>query len=95
MLDQWFEQQVKPRLQGQAQIIRYADDLVCMFERESYAERFANVLEKRLGRYSLELAKAKTKLIRFGRFARRDCQRQGEGAPDTFNFLGFHALLWH
>ncbi len=79
VLDQWFEQQVKPRLQGQAQIIRYADDLVCMFERESDAERFANVLEKRLGRYSLELAKAKTKLIRFGRFARRDCQRQVKG----------------
>ena len=59
-----------------------------MFERKSDAERFADVLVKRLGRYSLELAKAKTKLIRFGRFARRDCQRQGEGAPDTFNFLG-------
>lgn len=89
VLDQWFEQQVKPRLQGQAQIIRYADDFVCMFERESDAGRFADVLAKRLGRYSLELAKAKTKLIRFGRFARRDCQRQGEGTPDTFNFLGF------
>jgi len=89
VLDQWFEQQVKPRLQGQAQIIRYADDFVCMFERKSDAERFADVLVKRLGRYSLELAQAKTKLIRFGRFARRDCQRQGEGAPDTFNFLGF------
>lgn len=32
---------------------------------------------------------AKTKLIRFGRFARRDCQRLGEGAPGTFDFLGF------
>ncbi|TWU51557.1 hypothetical protein Poly59_31500 [Rubripirellula reticaptiva] len=44
---------------------------------------------KRLGRYSLELAGEKTKLIRFGRFARRDCQRLGEGAPSTFDFLGF------
>ena len=31
----------------------------------------------------------KTKLLRFGRFARRDCQRRGEGAPETFDFLGF------
>jgi len=55
----------------------------------SDAKRFADVLVKRLGRYSLELAVAKTKLIRFGRFARRDCQRLGEGAPGTFDFLGF------
>jgi len=47
------------------------------------------VLPKRLARYSLELAKEKTKLLRFGRFARRDCQRSGEGAPGTFDFLGF------
>ncbi len=45
---------------------------------------------KRLGRYSLELAQDKTKLIRFGRFATRDSQRAGEGAPSTFDFLGFN-----
>lgn len=28
-------------------------------------------------------------MIRFGRIARRDCQRLGEGAPSTFDFLGF------
>jgi len=89
VLDQWFEQQVKPRLQSQTQIIFYADDFVCTFERKSDAERFADVLVKRPGRYSLALVEAKTKLIRFGRFARRDCQRQGEGAPGTFDFLGF------
>jgi len=63
----------------------YADDFFCLFERESDAGRFAEVLVKRLGRYSLELAQAKTKLIRFGRFARRDCQRQDEGyrTPST------------
>jgi hypothetical protein len=44
---------------------------------------------KRLDRYSLELAKEKTHLIRFGRFARRDCQRLSEGSPKTFDFLGF------
>ncbi|TWU31111.1 group II intron reverse transcriptase/maturase [Novipirellula artificiosorum] len=89
VLDEWFEQQVKPRLTGQASIIRFADDFVCTFERESDAKRFAEVLSRRLGRYSLQLAEAKTKLIRFGRFARRDCQRLGEGAPGTFDFLGF------
>ena len=28
-------------------------------------------------------------MIRFGRFASRDSQRLGEGAPGTFDFLGF------
>lgn len=89
VLDEWFEQQVKPRLSSEATIIRYADDFICTFERESDAKRFREVLGKRLGRYSLELAEEKTKLLRFGRFASRDCQRHGEGSPGTFDFLGF------
>jgi RNA-directed DNA polymerase len=89
VLDQWFERDVKPRLQGEAYIIRYADDFICAFELESDARRFQAVLPKRLARFSLEVAEEKTQLLRFGRFARRDCQRRGEGAPGTFDFLGF------
>ncbi len=47
------------------------------------------MLPKRLARVSLPVAEDKTKLIRFDRFARRDCQRRDEGAPQTFDFLGF------
>jgi group II intron reverse transcriptase/maturase len=89
VLDQWFERDVKPRLKGEAYLIRFADDFICCFEREDDAWRYQTVLPKRLGRYSLEVAEEKTKLIRFGRFARRECQRRGEGAPATFDFLGF------
>ena len=89
VLDQWFEREVRPRMQGEAYIVRYADDFICAFELESDARRFQAVLPKRLARYSLELAEEKTKLLRFGRFARRDCQRFDEGAPGTFDFLGF------
>jgi hypothetical protein len=89
VLDQWFEREVQPRLQGEAYIIRYADDFICAFERERDAERFREVLSKRLTRFSLKLAEEKTKLLRFGRFARQDHQRRGEGAPGTFDFLGF------
>lgn len=89
VLDQWFERDVRPRLRGEAYIVRFADDFICAFERESDARRFQEVLPKRLSRYSLELADEKTQLLRFGRFARRDCQRLGEGAPGTFDFLGF------
>ena len=37
----------------------------------------------------MNLAPEKTKLIRFGRFAARDSKEMNEGAPKTFDFLGF------
>ena len=89
VLDQWFERDVKPRMRGEAYLIRYADDFIVGFELESDAVRYQTVLPKRLARFSLSVAEDKTKLIRFGRFARRDCQRRSEGAPQTFDFLGF------
>jgi group II intron reverse transcriptase/maturase len=89
VLDQWFENDVKPCLRGQAHLVRYADDFICGFERESDARAFQSVLSKRLAKFSLEVAEDKTKLLRFGRFARRDSTRTGEGAPGTFDFLGF------
>ena len=89
VLDQWFEREVKPRLRGEAYLIRFADDFIGCFEYESDARRYQAVLPKRLAKYSLSIAEEKTKLIRFGRFARRDHQRRGEGAPSTFDFLGF------
>jgi group II intron reverse transcriptase/maturase len=89
VLDQWFERDVKPRMQGESSLIRYADDFIVSFELESDAVKYQSVLPKRLARFSLSVAEDKTKLIRFGRFARRDCQRRGEGAPQTFDFLGF------
>jgi hypothetical protein len=76
-------------MRGEAYLIRYADDFIVGFELESDAQRYQSVLPKRLARFSLSVAEEKTKLIRFGRFARRDCQRLGEGAPQTFDFLGF------
>lgn len=55
----------------------------------SDAKRYQSTLVKRLGRFGLSLAPEKTKLIRFGRFAARDSKELGEGAPKTFDFLGF------
>lgn len=89
VLDEWFEQEVTPRLKGESHLMRFADDFIVCFELESDAVRYQAVLPKRLDRYSLAVAEEKTKLLRFGRFARRDNQRLGEGAPGTFDFLGF------
>jgi group II intron reverse transcriptase/maturase len=89
VLDQWFERDVRPRLKGDAYLVRYADDFICAFQYEHDARRFQEVLRKRLARYSLELAEEKTKLLPFGRFAERETTRGGAGAPSTFDFLGF------
>ena len=53
------------------------------------------MLHKRLARFSLELAEEKTKLLRFGRFATQETARLGEGAPGTFDFLGFTHYCGH
>lgn len=46
MLDTWFEQAVKPRLEGRAFLVRYADDVVRGFAWEGAARRVLEVLPK-------------------------------------------------
>jgi RNA-directed DNA polymerase len=49
----------------------------------------AEVLPKRFAKYGLTLHPEKTRLIAFGRFARRNAKKQGQEKPETFDFLGF------
>src|SRR5690606_38686656 len=46
VLDVWFERQVKPRLRGRAELIRYADDFVIVCKHEEDARRVFDVLPK-------------------------------------------------
>jgi RNA-directed DNA polymerase len=46
-------------------------------------------LAERLAKFGLELHPDKTRVIRFGRFAQRDCGRDGKDKLATFDFLGF------
>lgn len=89
VLDLWFEKVVKKQCEGQAYIVRYADDFVCCFQYKRDAENFYASLIKRLQKFNLELAEDKTKIIPFGRFAERDCKHKGQNKPPTFDFLGF------
>lgn len=50
VLDLWFERIVKPRLRGEAYLIRYMDDCVVCFQHRADAERFQQVLVKRLAK---------------------------------------------
>ena len=95
VLDQWFEDDVRPRLQGEAYLTRYADDFICCFQYHHDAVRFQEVLVKRLARFGLRLAEEKSKLLRFGRFAERDSREMNEGKPGVFDFLGFTHYCGH
>jgi RNA-directed DNA polymerase len=84
VLDQWFAQEVQPRLKGHAFMVRFADDAVMGFERQEDAERVLRVLPKRIGKYGLTIHPDKTRLVAFGR------PRGAQGnKPETFDFLGF------
>jgi len=70
VLDEWFEDVVKPRLKGEAYEIRFADDAILCFQHKEDAEKVLSVLPKRFEKYGLTLHPEKTRLIEFGRNAR-------------------------
>ena len=86
VLDMWFDKVVKKRCKGEAYIVRYADDFVCFFQYENEARYFYQVLKERLKKFNLELAEDKSKIMRFGRFAK---QNSKNGKTENFDFLGF------
>ncbi len=87
VIDKWFASEVKPRLSGEAHLVRYADDFVIVFTRAGDARRVLDVLPKRLGRYGLTLHPTKTRLVKFRP------PGPGRDDPGTFDFLGF-TYLW-
>jgi hypothetical protein len=88
VFDLWVQRWRSRRACGDVVVVRFADDFVVGFQHRFEAERFLIELRERFARFGLELHPEKTRLIRFGRFARQS--RQGSGAaPETFNFLGF------
>jgi group II intron reverse transcriptase/maturase len=87
VLDEWFAKEVKPRLKGQAFLIRYADDFVIGFTEEQDAKRVMEVLPKRFGKFGLTVHPDKTKLVRFRPPSKDDQGNLKE--PGTFDLLGF------
>lgn len=80
VLDLWFEKGIKPKLKGEAYLVRYCDDFIIMFQYESEAQIVYELLKERLKKFKLELAEDKTRILPFGRF---------KGNKEGFDFLGF------
>ena len=87
-LDLWFERDVRRRMKGYAQLVRYADDFIVCFQRGDEARSFGESLLDRLGFFGLQLSESKSRIIEFGYFPCRDARKQGKKCP-TFDFLGF------
>jgi RNA-directed DNA polymerase len=85
VLDEWFEQEVQPRLQGRGFLIRFADDFVIGCELQADAHKIMAVLPKRFARYGLTIHPTKTALIAFSKPATPQGSAEGNG---TFDFLG-------
>ena len=80
VLDLWFEKAVKPKLRGEAYYVRYADDFLILFQYENEAQKVMQSLKPRLGKFGLEVAEEKTRILPIGRF---------KGTKEDFDFLGF------
>lgn len=80
VLDLWFEKGIKPKLKGEAYLVRYCDDFIIMFQYENEAQIVYELLKERLKKFNLELAEDKTRILPFGRF---------KGNKESFDFLGF------
>lgn len=72
----WFEKAIKPRLIGEAYLIRYIDDFIVCFQYRRDAIRFQEALERRLCKFKLQLEPSKSRLIEFGRFASRHAKEK-------------------
>lgn len=88
VLDLWFEKVAKKELNGEAQLIRYADDFIVGLQHKDQAEKLLKLLEQRLAKFGLSLSQDKTNTIEFGRFAKENRNKRKQNKPKTFDFLG-------
>ncbi len=86
--DVWIENVLKPELGGYIELIRYADDLVILTDKEAKAKQILERLKRRLAEYGLELSAEKTRIVQFGRKL-QDANQPPPTLPTTFDFLGF------
>jgi RNA-directed DNA polymerase len=88
VVDRWFSEISKSHLQGKAEMVRFADDMVFVFQKSEDAEKFYKVLPKRLEKYGLKLHEDKSRLLKSGSKEAEAAEKRGERLP-TYKFLGF------
>jgi group II intron reverse transcriptase/maturase len=89
VFDLWALSWRKKHARGEVYVVRYADDLVAGLQKEQDAHAMRKALDERLAKFGLKLHPDKTRVIRFGRYAREQNEERGLPRPQTFDFLGF------
>ncbi len=82
--DLWVQQWRQRNARGNMIVVRYADDLLAWFERESEARAFLDELRARFESFDLQVHPEKTRLLEFGRYAATRRKSCGLGKPETF-----------
>ena len=67
VLDEWFHNDVRTRMNGSCFLVRFADDFVMGFSLKSDAERVYKVLPKRFERFGLRIHPEKSRMVQFSR----------------------------
>jgi len=88
VLDTWMETTVKSHVRGYCELVRYADDFVCVAQYKDDAKRIERALHNRFNKNGLELHPTKSRRISFGRFEKETAAKENRKA-NTFEFLGF------
>lgn len=88
VIDDWFKRISQTHFSGKAEMVRYCDDSVFIFQKQNDAKRFYDVLPKRLEKYGLALHAEKSQLIASGHHMALKANQQGSRLP-TYQFLGF------
>lgn len=88
VIDEWFEYLRKEYFRKYCGMVRYADDMVFVFESMEEAKKFYNVLPKRLNKFGLEMNEEKSQLLRSGELAAHEASVKKE-TLGVYNFLGF------
>jgi RNA-directed DNA polymerase len=88
VIDDWFSKISKTHMKGRADLVRFADDMVFIFQHQDDATRFYEVLPKRLEKFGLKLHEGKSSIVPSGNKAAKAAHDKGERIP-TYKFLGF------
>jgi len=88
VIDSWFAEISNTNLRGKANMVRFADDMVFVFQNEEDAKRFYKVLPKRLEKFGLKLHVNKSSVMKSGLGYAKEAERNGERLK-TYKFLGF------
>ena len=88
VIDNWFAEISDKHLRGKANMVRFADDMVFVFQHTDDAERFYKVLPKRLEKFGLMLHEDKSSIIQTGSKIAVEAHEKGNRIP-AYKFLGF------